>query len=345
MLNKIIFIFCTVASFSSCRIQANAPATKPSTISWQTNYEKAVQLSKSESKPLVLFFTGSDWCGWCNKLDDEAFETSDFVEAAGSKFIFLKLDFPLYSSQDAAIKAQNKELQKKFDVRSYPTVIVVDPKQNQQIGVTGYRPGGGRLFADHLLKLVNDYSGYKQKISSLDQSKYSGSDLKPLYKKAKELGLASDATRIVKKGMDSEESLYFMIERYRYLADEGQIHNKEAVALKQQLLSADPANEQRMHYQVAVVDFEAYSSEMERENYSTELTVAPLTTYIEKFGQQDKENLWRLQILISQVYLDHDEMTAALKYAQESYNSAPTCAQPELSRAVKSIRSQVHSSI
>jgi len=343
MLNKLFFLFCTVVTICSCRLQAEGQTTKTSAIKWQTNYEQAVQQSKSASKPLILFFTGSDWCGWCNKLDEEAFETPEFADAAGSKFIFLKLDFPLYSNQDQQIKSQNKELQQKFEVRTFPTVIIVDPKQNQQIGVTGYRPGGGKLFAEHLLKLVNEYSGYKQKIGSLNQSKYSGRDLKPLYVKAKELGLASDALKIVKKGMTSEESSYFMIERYRFLADEGLIHSKEAAALKQQLLKADPLNEKEISYQVAVVDFEAYSGEMEKENYSSELTVAPLTSYIEKFGTQDKENLWRLQLLISQVYLDKNELTSALKYAQQSYESAPSCVQPELSRAVKNIRSQIHS--
>jgi protein disulfide-isomerase len=340
MLNKLLFVFGAILCVSSFGLIAEQATSGRATIKWLTNYEQAVQQSKASSKPLVLFFTGSDWCGWCNKLDEEAFETADFASAAGNKFIFLKLDFPLYSNQDQQTKAQNKELQQKFDVRSFPTVIVVDPKKNQQIGVTGYRPGGGKSFADHLNKLVNDYSGYKQKMSALDQSKYSGAALKLIYNKAKELGLALDATKVVQKGMQSDESLYFMAERYRTLADEGQMHSKEAIALKQQLLSLDPLNEKQVHYQIALVEFETY----ETENHATDLTVAPVVSYIEKFGSKDKDNLWRLQLLISQVYLDKNEMTSALNYAQLSYESAPCCVQPELARAIQSIRSQIHSS-
>lgn len=344
MINKLLFVFFAVLSFSSCRLFSDSQGIRTNTLAWQTNYEQAVQQSKATSKPLLLFFTGSDWCGWCNKLDEEAFETREFIEATNNKFVFVKLDFPLYSSQDQQLKAQNKQLQQKFDVRSFPTVIIVDPKQNQQIGVTGYRPGGGKSFADFLLKMVNDYSGYKQKLGSLEKSKYSGQDLKQLYEKAKALGLTADTTKITKKGMLSDESLYFMTERYHYLADEGQVHSKEAVALRQQLLNADPLNEKQIHYQVAVVDFEAYSGEMEKENYAPELTIAPLTAYIEKFGAKDKDNLWRFNLLISQVYLDKNEMTAALKYAQQAYESAPLCVQPELARAIQNIRSQIHSS-
>lgn len=343
MRNKFLFIFFTILSFCSCRIAADNQAASAATrapIKWQTNYEQAVQQSKAASKPLVLFFTGSDWCGWCNKLDEEAFDTREFAEAAGSKFIFVKLDFPLYSAQDPQVKAQNKELQQKFDVRSFPTVVIVDPKTNQQIGVTGYRPGGGKAFADHLLKTTNDYSGYKQKLGAMDHSKYSGRELKPLYAKAMELGLTSDANKIAKKGAASEESLFFMMEQYRFLADEGQIHSKEAVVLRQQLLNADPLNEKQIHYQVAVVDFETLSNESDK---NTESTVAPLTAYIEKFGSKDKENVWRLELLVSQVYLDKNEMEQALKYAEQCHQCAPSCIQPDLARAVQNMRSQIHS--
>lgn len=344
MFNHFFFIFSALLSLASGHVFSSSQTERVASIAWSTNYEQAVQQSKTTSKPLVLFFTGSDWCGWCSKLDEEAFETPEFADAAGNRFIFVKLDFPLYVVQDSHLKAQNKELQQKFDVRSFPTVILIDPKQNQQIGVTGYRPGGGKSFADHLLKMVKDYSSYRQKISSLDQLKFSGADLKQIYSKAKELGLINEATKITKKGMQSDESLYFMVERYHYLADEGQIHSNEALGLRQLLLSADPLNENQIHYQVAVVDFEAYSGEMEKENYAPELAVAPLTSYIEKFGSQDKDNLWRLQLLVSQVYLDKNEMPTALKYAQQSYESAPSCVQPELARAIQNIRSQIHSS-
>lgn len=343
MLNKFLFTLCAALSLVSYKVYSDSQIGTAS-IKWQTNYEQAVQESNTTSRPLILFFTGSDWCGWCNKLDEEAFETTAFAEAAGNKFVFVKLDFPLYSPQNPQLKTQNKQLQQKFDVRSFPTVIIVDPKQNQQIGITGYRPGGGQSFADHLIKMVNDYSQYKQKISALDKSVFSNEELKQIYEKAKELGLTTDATKITKKGMHSENSLYFMIERYRYLAEEGQIHNKEAVALRQQLLNADPLNEKQIPYQIAVVDFETYSGDVEKENYTCDLAVTPLVSYIEKFGSKDKDNLWRLQLLISQVYLDKNEMTAALKYAQHSYESAPLCVQPELARAIQNIRSQIHSS-
>lgn len=342
MLNKFLFTFAAVATSLACGLYAEGAAGRQA-VRWTTNYDEGVQQAKAASKPIVLFFTGSDWCGWCTKLEEEALDTAEFGEAAGGKFIFVKLDFPLYSNQDPQTKAQNKSLQQKYDVRGFPTIVVVDPVQNQPIGTSGYRPGGGKAYADHLLKMVNDYSGYKQKVSALERSKYSGNDLKQLYEKSKELKLVNDSTKIVKKGMESDESLYFLVERYRFLAEEGQINGKECTTLRQQILALDPLNEKEMHYQIALTDFETNCIDMERDNSSPEKAVAPLVAYIDKFGSKDREHLWRLQLIVSQVYLDKNEMPTALKFAQASYESAPACVQPELSRAITNIRSQIHS--
>ena len=336
------FILLMFVSALTCSFQLHSAVD--TSIHWLTNFEEAVNQSRNTSKPILILFTGSDWCTWCTKLEKEALNTSDFAQAVGNSFIFLKLDFPLYSGQDPSITTRNKQLQKQFDVRSFPTVILYDGQQNQRIGVTGYRPGGGRQYADQLNKMVNDYYQYRQKMSNLDSGSYPGSELKALYEKAKELGLKEDACKIVKTGMISDQSLYFLTERYRSLVSAGLIQNSEAVALRQQLLSTiDKKNEQQTHYQVAVIDFEAFSEKMEQENYSPELAVAPLIEYIDKFGIEDKSNLWRLQMIISQVYLDKNQMSSALKYAQASYDSAPPSVQFEIAKAIENIKSQLHS--
>lgn len=343
MHKKLYFLLLTLLSMYSCRLLA-AGTGEAQGIQWLTNYDEAVQQSKSLSKPLVLFFTGSDWCGWCTKLDEEALGTKEFADAAASKFIFVKLDFPLYAPQDSKIKIQNKQLQEKFSVRSYPTIIVLDPQQNQQIGTTGYRPGGGKAFADYLIKMVNDYSGYKQKMSVLNKNKQSGNDLKRLYTKALELHLEGDIDKIMEKGIASTESLFFLKEQYRALANQGKIHDKKALALRQQLLAADPKNEKLTQYQVALIDFQAYCGEMNKDHCDPEYAISPLLSYISRYGETDKENPWRLKFIISQVYLDKNEMPSALKYAQESYDSAPNSVRPEIGLAIRNIRSQIHSS-
>lgn len=340
MIKQLIYLCCWTTFF----LQANSLSAAQESIKWQTNYEEALSQAKQSSKPLLLFFTGSDWCGWCNRLDEEAFHSKEFADSVGTKFVFLKLDFPLYANQDPQIKAQNKQLQQRFDVRSYPTVIIFDTQQNQQIGTTGYRPGGGAQYADFLQKMVNDYSSYKNKMGCLENGKCTQSELKQLYALAKKLHLKDDTVRIMKQGMDldADQSLYFLLERYRYLADEGLIHTEEATYLRKELLAADPENAKQIPYQVAVVEFETYSVESESEAIPLDAAIAPLTAYIEKYGNKDRDNLWRLQMIVAQVYLNKNQMALALQYAQNAHDTAPASVRPSIARAVQNITIQLH---
>lgn len=316
------------------------PVEASPVINWHTNYEEAVTSAKQTSQPLLLFFTGSDWCGWCIKLENEVFNTAEFSQETANGFVFVKLDFPLYKSAPDDISAQNKALQKCYDIRGFPTVVLLDCNQ-QQIGQTGYRPGGGKLYGQYLMQMVEEYNNYRTKMKQLGHVELSGEELKQLYYKARQLDLQHEVCQILKEGMESKQPTFFAMERYRFLADEGQIHGKEATQLRRFLLEQDPENQQLTHYHVAVIDFEAFSAEMEKENYAAELAVAPLIYYLEKFGRRDQENMWRLHLIISQVFLDKDKLDKALYYAQYSLDTAPIAVRDQIATAIQSIRKRI----
>lgn len=133
------------------------PQIEAEQIEWMTSYDEALHQAKETTKPIVLFFTGSDWCTWCHKLENESLQTPEFAQSAGKDFIFLKLDFPMKKGQDSKVTEQNKGLQQKFSVRSFPSIIVLDAN-GDLVGATGYRPGGGRQYGEHLKNMVEEYS-------------------------------------------------------------------------------------------------------------------------------------------------------------------------------------------
>lgn len=117
-------------------------------VKWQTDMNEAMKISKKSKKPLFLFFTGSDWCGWCMRLQKEVFKTPEFEKWAKKNVVLVELDFPRKTAQDPAIQRQNAELQQTFAVQGYPTVWIVnaskkDGKINlEKLGSTGYLAGG-----------------------------------------------------------------------------------------------------------------------------------------------------------------------------------------------------------
>lgn len=310
-------------------------------LNWYTNYDQAVQASKSSSKPLFLLFTGSDWCSWCKKLEKEVLSTSEFAQAAGDQFIFVMIDFPVNKKLPEDVMKQNKELQKKFGVSGYPTVLLLDSKHQKLIATTGYKAGGGKEYAKHLMSLMKEHSAYNEKMNNLDSTQLSGVELKEMYERATELGRTFEAHQIAARGISSDQNHFFMLERYRLLAEHGKVHSEEAQTIKQQLLTVDPTNSRLTHYQLAVIDFEASFLEATTKTQNPDQAVSSLVDYIGKFGDKDKENLWRLQMIISQVYFDEDRLPQALQYAESSYQSAPSTVQPSIASAIKNIQAKL----
>ena len=80
---------------------------------------------------------------------------------------------------------------------------------------------------------------------------------------------------------------------------------------------------------------------MNKESYSPDLAVQPLIQYIQKFGKTDKENVWKLQMIISQFFLDKNRLPQALDHAQASLELAPDSVKSDIATAVKNIKTAI----
>jgi thioredoxin-related protein len=119
---------------------------------WTTDYKEALDKAQKENKLVLIDFTGSDWCGWCIKLDKEVFDKGEFKNYAKQNLILLKIDFPKSKPQSASLKKQNQDLSAQYKIEGYPTIIVLDSK-GQQVGQLGYMEGGPKAFIAELDKL------------------------------------------------------------------------------------------------------------------------------------------------------------------------------------------------
>jgi thioredoxin-related protein len=120
---------------------------------WTEDYAAATRLAAEKEQDLLIDFTGSDWCGWCIKLKEEVFSHDEFKQGVDGKFVLVELDFPRDKSKlsEETIK-QNQELQGKFAVRGFPTIVLAD-SSGRPYASTGYRPGGPDAYVKHLAEL------------------------------------------------------------------------------------------------------------------------------------------------------------------------------------------------
>ena len=120
---------------------------------WMTDFDAAKAKAKAENKSMLLNFTGSDWCGWCIKLDQEVFGKAAFKEYAAAELVLVELDFPQVKQQSAELKAQNEALEAQYEIRGYPTILVLSPDAIL-IEKTGYQPGGAEAYVNHIQSIL-----------------------------------------------------------------------------------------------------------------------------------------------------------------------------------------------
>ncbi|HYY13631.1 MAG TPA: thioredoxin fold domain-containing protein [Chthoniobacterales bacterium] len=119
---------------------------------WLTDYKKAQEEAKASNKLVLLNFTGSDWCGWCIKLDREVFSTTQFKDYATKNLVLMEADFPRAKPQSASVRKQNEELAMRYQVIGFPTIVVLNG-DGKVVGELGYTPGGPSAFIAELEKL------------------------------------------------------------------------------------------------------------------------------------------------------------------------------------------------
>lgn len=120
---------------------------------WQTDYAAALKQAAAENKYVLVDFSGSDWCGWCMRLDREVFSQPGFQAYAKENLILVVLDFPRSKPQTDALKEQNNQLAEKYGIQGFPTVLILDP-QGKVIERTGYQPGGAAAYVEMIKSVI-----------------------------------------------------------------------------------------------------------------------------------------------------------------------------------------------
>lgn len=122
---------------------------------WMTDFAKAKEKAKAENKYILIDFSGSDWCGWCMKLDKEVFSEKAFQTYAKDNLVLMLADFPRdKSKQSEEVRMQNEQMAKDFKVRGFPTVFILDPS-GKTIAQTGYRDGGAEAYVEHIKEQIS----------------------------------------------------------------------------------------------------------------------------------------------------------------------------------------------
>lgn len=116
--SRTLSIFLALASALALQIKA-------AEASWSEDFAASLARAKDEGKPVLLLFTGSDWCSYCILMENQVFSTSTFANYASDNLVLVKADFPRSPGLSEETKAQNAALAREFGVNGFPTVFVL----------------------------------------------------------------------------------------------------------------------------------------------------------------------------------------------------------------------------
>jgi thioredoxin-related protein len=121
--------------------------------SWETDLKKAQETAKTQKKLLFIDFTGSDWCGYCVRLDRDILSRPQFQEFASKNLVLMEVDFPRRKEQSRETRTQNQRLAQQYNIQGFPTIVVLDGEGQTVWRYDGYFPDGPEAFIAALEKL------------------------------------------------------------------------------------------------------------------------------------------------------------------------------------------------
>ncbi len=109
---------------------------------WQESFAEAVQRANDQDRPIVLVFSGSDWCAPCIRLKKKIFDSKEFKDYASSNYVMYNADFPRKKKNQLAVEKlnSNKSLAEKYNSQGYFPLVVVLNKEQAVLGKTGFQP-------------------------------------------------------------------------------------------------------------------------------------------------------------------------------------------------------------
>ena len=144
---KKISAFAAVLALSAATALATYPKAKGAEPGvWTQDYEAATQLAAEKGLPIILNFTGSDWCPYCQIMESRVFNSPKWKSWAKDNIVCVFVDFP----RDEKLKAKvgedkivaNRALAQKHKVNGYPTYVILDSAAKKELGRTGCNPKG-----------------------------------------------------------------------------------------------------------------------------------------------------------------------------------------------------------
>ena len=123
---------------------------------FSSSWEKVLSQCEINNKPILLVFSGSDWCGPCIRLDNEVWQTPEFRVFAKQNLNMYRADFPKRKANklNDELMAVNIQLAEKYNPKGYfPLVVLI--QSNKVLATMGYEKIGAQGYVRKIQEFLN----------------------------------------------------------------------------------------------------------------------------------------------------------------------------------------------
>ena len=119
---------------------------------WLVSFEKAKEQAAKEGKPILMEFTGSDWCPPCKALHKNVLVKDVFKKEMPKHFVLLKLDNPKDKSKQTPEEIeQYKKLSKEYKITGVPSILLSDKEGKVFYRTSGYGGQAAKVWVDDMV--------------------------------------------------------------------------------------------------------------------------------------------------------------------------------------------------
>ena len=125
-------------------------------LNWLTDYDQALKIAKKENKPMLILFTGSDWCPPCKAMHKDLFHNKEFIDLS-KNFVLLFIDFPKRKELPPKQQEHNYRIAAKYHRGGVPTMVFITPDEKIITKLSGYRYGQPQRNTGVMKQILKSY--------------------------------------------------------------------------------------------------------------------------------------------------------------------------------------------
>ncbi|MCX6990216.1 MAG: hypothetical protein NTX49_04025 [Chlamydiae bacterium] len=288
--------------------------------------------------PVLIAFLGSGWCPWSMKMENELFSDGALLQKLEDKCFFLQIDMPARASSDLSF-IEIRAIMEEYQVKESPTFVLLSSR-GKWIAQEGFLPLSGEEVTS---RWIQCFEAFVEVTKTLETPFLSEICLGSLYEKAKTFGMCNLQEEILDRALTTAKEPFFYLEKFKALSKERKASDPGMLSLRKKIKALDPNNDQKAHLELAMIDFTSFQKRKKNRSRPG-LAAQPLLDYIVQFGKKDPDNLWKVEMKLSEYFFTRGLLDVALVHAEMSLRESPEGMREDIKQTIDYFKTAIQQS-